>query len=147
MMPTGVEALIRWRSPSRGLVQPNDFIPQLEQSGLIVPVGRWVLRDACTQGAAWREAGHSIGVAVNVSARQLDGDEFVACVEQAIAESDLDPRALTLEITETALMRERGGDRATAARGEGARRADRRSTTSAPATPRSPICSASRWTR
>ncbi len=105
MNPTGVEALIRWRSPSRGLVQPNDFIPQLEQSGLIVPVGRWVLQHACAQGAAWRKAGHPIGVAVNVSARQLDGDEFIAVVEQAISESGLDPRALTLEITETALMR------------------------------------------
>jgi len=55
MVPTGVEALIRWRSPTRGLVQPNDFIPQLEQSGLIVPVGRWVLERACEQGAQWRE--------------------------------------------------------------------------------------------
>jgi diguanylate cyclase (GGDEF)-like protein len=105
MVPTGVEALIRWRSPARGLVQPNDFIPQLEQSGLIVPVGRWVLEHACAQGAAWREAGHPIGVAVNVSARQLDGDEFVAVVEQALATSGIDANALTLEITETALMR------------------------------------------
>ncbi len=105
MIPTGVEALIRWRSPSRGLVQPNDFIPQLEQSGLIVPVGRWVLERACAQGALWREAGHPVGVAVNVSARQLDGDEFVAVVERALLTSGLDPHALTLEITETALMR------------------------------------------
>ncbi|HXB16857.1 MAG TPA: EAL domain-containing protein [Solirubrobacteraceae bacterium] len=105
MVPTGVEALIRWRSPARGLVQPNDFIPQLEQSGLIVPVGRWVLENACAQGAEWRALGHPIGVAVNVSARQLDGDEFVALVEGAIESSGLDPRALTLEITETALMR------------------------------------------
>jgi predicted signal transduction protein with EAL and GGDEF domain len=105
MVPTGVEALIRWRSPRRGLVQPNDFIPQLEQSGLIVPVGRWVLEQACAQGAQWREAGHPVGVAVNVSARQLDGDEFVAVVEEALATSGIDPHALTLEITETALMR------------------------------------------
>ena len=105
MNPTGVEALIRWRSPTRGLVQPNDFIPQLEQSGLIVPVGRWVLERACAQGAAWRAAGHPVGVAVNVSARQLDGDEFVAVVEQALASSGIDAQALTLEITETALMR------------------------------------------
>ncbi len=105
MVPTGVEALIRWRSPRRGLVQPNDFIPQLEQSGLIVPVGRWVLERACAQGAQWREAGHPVGVAVNVSARQLDGDEFVAVVERALETSGIDPHALTLEITETALMR------------------------------------------
>jgi diguanylate cyclase (GGDEF)-like protein len=105
MVPTGVEALIRWRSPRRGLVQPNDFIPQLEQSGLIVPVGRWVLERACAQGAQWREAGHPVGVAVNVSARQLDGDEFVGVVERALETSGIDPHALTLEITETALMR------------------------------------------
>ena len=105
MVPTGVEALIRWSSPTRGLVQPNDFIPQLEQSGLIVPVGRWVLEHACAQGAAWRKAGHPVGVAVNVSARQLDGDEFVEVVERALASSGIDPHALTLEITETALMR------------------------------------------
>lgn len=105
MVPTGVETLIRWRSPSRGLVQPNDFIPMLEETGLIVPVGRWVLEQACRQGAAWHAAGHHIGIAVNVSARQLDGDELIDFVGAALADSGLDPRALTLEITETALMR------------------------------------------
>jgi diguanylate cyclase (GGDEF)-like protein len=105
MVPTGVEALIRWRSPSRGVVQPNDFIPVLEDTGLIVQVGKWVLEQACRQGAAWRDAGHPIGVAVNVSARQLDSDEFIGVVEEAIARSGFDARALTLEITETALMR------------------------------------------
>ncbi|MGO9489949.1 MAG: putative bifunctional diguanylate cyclase/phosphodiesterase [Solirubrobacteraceae bacterium] len=105
MVPTGVETLIRWRSPTRGIVQPNDFIPILEDTGLIVPVGRWVLEQACRQGAEWRRAGHPIGVAVNVSARQLDSDEFVTVVEEAIAHSGIDPKALTLEITETALMR------------------------------------------
>ena len=105
MVPTGAEALLRWRSPTRGVVQPNDFIPLLEDTGLIVPVGRWVLEQACCQGAAWREAGHRIGVAVNVSARQLDQDEFVTVVERAIVHSGLEPTALTLEITETALMR------------------------------------------
>ena len=105
MVPTGVEALIRWSSPTRGLVQPNDFIPELEQSGLIVPVGRWVLERACTQAAEWHRAGQTVRVAVNVSARQLDGDEFVSVVESAIATSGIDPSALTLEITETALMR------------------------------------------
>lgn len=105
MVPTGVETLIRWRSPSRGLVQPNDFIPVLEETGLIVPVGRWVLEQACRQGAAWHAAGHTIGIAVNVSARQLDGDELIEVVETVLAQSGLDPHALTLEITETALMR------------------------------------------
>jgi diguanylate cyclase (GGDEF)-like protein len=105
MVPTGTEALLRWRRTGHGLVAPNDFIPLLEETGLIVPVGRWVLEQACRQGAGWREAGHAIGVAVNVSARQLDDDEFVSDVAEALARSTLDPGALTLEITETALMR------------------------------------------
>jgi EAL domain-containing protein (putative c-di-GMP-specific phosphodiesterase class I) len=106
MSPTGLEALIRWDSPTRGIVQPDDFIPLLEETGLITQIGRWVLDTACTQGAAWREAGHPIGMAVNVSARQLDSDEIVADVERALSESGLDPGALTLEITETTLMRD-----------------------------------------
>jgi diguanylate cyclase (GGDEF)-like protein len=105
MMPTGVEALIRWRSQARGLVQPNDFIPLLEETGLIVEVGRWVLEEACRQGARWREGGRKVGVAVNVSARQLETDQFIGDVRAALTRSGLPPRALTLEITETALMR------------------------------------------
>jgi diguanylate cyclase (GGDEF)-like protein len=105
MVPTGTEALLRWRRAGHGLVAPNDFIPLLEETGIIVPVGRWVLEQACRQGASWREAGHAIGVAVNVSARQLDDDEFVADVAGALARSALDPASLTLEITETTLMR------------------------------------------
>jgi diguanylate cyclase (GGDEF)-like protein len=105
MAPTGVEALIRWRSRVRGIVQPNDFIPLLEETGLIVEVGRWVLEEACRQGAAWHERDHPIGVAVNVSARQLETDEFIADVRNALARSGLKPNSLTLEITETALMR------------------------------------------
>jgi diguanylate cyclase (GGDEF)-like protein len=105
MTLTGVEALIRWKHPSRGVVQPNDFVPLLEETGLIVEAGRWVLDQATHQGASWREAGHEIGVAVNVSARQLDSDQFVAEVRGALARSGLDAQALTLEITETALMR------------------------------------------
>jgi diguanylate cyclase (GGDEF)-like protein len=105
MRPTGVEALVRWQHPKRGLVQPDSFIPLLEETGLISEVGAWILRQACFQGAAWRRAGHAIAMAVNVSARQLDHDHLVTAVEQALAESGLDPEALTLEITETALMR------------------------------------------
>ena len=104
MRPTGMEALIRWRSPSRGIVQPDDFIPLLEESGLIVQVGEWVLTEACRQGAAWHAAGFQIGVAVNVSALQLDTDAFVSAVADALEQSGLDPGALTLEITETTLM-------------------------------------------
>jgi diguanylate cyclase (GGDEF)-like protein len=105
MNPTGVEALLRWERPGRGTVQPNDFIPLLEETGLIVPVGKWVLDQAARQGAAWRAAGHEIGVAVNVSGRQLDSDAFVTDVKDALASSGLAAHALTLEITETTLMR------------------------------------------
>ena len=104
MTPTGVEALIRWKRSGHGVVQPSDFIPLLEETGLIVDVGRWVLERACQQGAMWRAAGHHIAMAVNVSGRQLDGDEFVSDVRQAIAQSGLEADALTLEITETTLM-------------------------------------------
>ena len=104
MSPTGMEALIRWSSPSRGIVQPDDFIPLLEETGLIVQVGEWVLEQACRQGAAWHEAGFQIGIAVNVSARQLDTDAFVPVVAAALEHSGFDASALTLEITETTLM-------------------------------------------
>jgi diguanylate cyclase (GGDEF)-like protein len=104
MVPTGMEALIRWRHPTRGVVQPDDFVPLLEETGLIVEVGGWVLREACRQGAEWREAGRTVGVAVNVAARQLDRDEFIAEVRDALNESALQPEALTIEITETAIM-------------------------------------------
>jgi diguanylate cyclase (GGDEF)-like protein len=105
MKPTGVECLIRWRSPTRGVVQPDDFIPLLEETGAITTVGAWVLNEACQQGAVWHAAGHRIGIAVNVSARQLDDDELLDHVEQALVTSGLDPTALTIEITETTLMR------------------------------------------
>ena len=105
MSPTGVEALIRWKHPVRGVVQPDDFIPLLEETGLICEVGKWVLREACVQGAAWRAAGHAIGMAVNVSGRQLDTDHLIEDIEGALADSGMEPTALTIEITETTLMR------------------------------------------
>ncbi len=105
MHPTGVEALIRWKHPSRGIVQPDDFVPLLEDTGLIVEVGAWVLHAACAQGADWREAGYQLAIAVNVSARQLDTDRIVLDIESALSTSGLDPAALTIEITETTLMR------------------------------------------
>jgi diguanylate cyclase (GGDEF)-like protein len=104
MVPTGMEALIRWRHPTRGIVQPDDFVPLLEETGLIVDVGSWVLREACRQGAEWRDAGREVGVAVNVAARQLDRDEFVEEVREALSESGLAPEQLTIEITETTIM-------------------------------------------
>jgi diguanylate cyclase (GGDEF)-like protein len=105
MTPSGVECLIRWNSPTRGTVQPDDFIPVLEETGMIAPVGAWVLAEACKQGAVWHAAGHAVSIAVNVSGRQLDDDEFIVHVRDALAVSGLDPAALTIEITETTLMR------------------------------------------
>jgi diguanylate cyclase (GGDEF)-like protein len=105
MKPTGVEALIRWRRPGRGVVQPEEFIPLLEESGMIVDVGAWVLREACTQGAKWQDGGYSLGMSVNVSALQLDTDDLLAHVEEALRLSGFEASALTIEITETTLMR------------------------------------------
>jgi diguanylate cyclase (GGDEF)-like protein len=102
----GVEALIRWRHPARGVIAPIEFIPVAEESGLIVPIGRWVLDEACRQAAIWRRHGHEIDMSVNVSGRQLDDDELIEDVRNALAESGLDPATLTLEITETTLMRD-----------------------------------------
>ncbi len=104
MRPKGMEALIRWKHPIRGVVQPNAFIPLLEATGLIIEVGAWVLKEACRQGASWRAAGYPIGIAVNISGRQLDTDQIVTDVRNVLAESGLEASALTLEVTETTLM-------------------------------------------
>jgi diguanylate cyclase (GGDEF)-like protein len=105
MRPTGVEALIRWRHPTRGVVGPDSFMPLLEGNGTIIEVGRWVLREACRQVAEWRAAGYQVALAVNVSGRQLDDPDFVREVRDALAETRLDARVLTLEVTETTIMR------------------------------------------
>jgi diguanylate cyclase (GGDEF)-like protein len=105
MAPTGAEALLRWRRPGRGVIEPDEFISLLEDSGAIVDVGAWVLREACAQAARWHESGHRLSMAVNVSPLQLDADDFVPHVEEALGESGFDPGSLTLEITETTLMR------------------------------------------
>jgi diguanylate cyclase (GGDEF)-like protein len=99
-----VEALLRWRHPTRGVVTPDVFIPLAEDSGLIVPIGRWVLREACRQAAEWNRDGTRLGVSVNVSARQLGRESFTGEVAEALRDSGLKPRLLTLEITETTLM-------------------------------------------
>jgi EAL domain-containing protein (putative c-di-GMP-specific phosphodiesterase class I) len=101
----GVEALLRWRHPTRGVIPPDAFIPIAEESGLIVPIGRWVLDRACAQAAAWHESGYALDISINVSARQLERPEFVEEVRAALRESGLDASTLTLEITETVLMR------------------------------------------
>ena len=102
---TGVEALARWRHPRRGVVSPGDFIPIAEDSGLILPIGRWVLRSACRQAAEWHRSGRPIEVAVNVSARQLDSDDLLDDVRRALSDTALTPSKLTLEITESVLMK------------------------------------------
>ena len=103
----GLEALVRWRHPTRGLVPPDRFIPLAERSGRIDDVGRWVLAAACHQGALWRAkypALPGIQVGVNISAAQLQAPELVPTVAGALETARLDPEGLTLEITETALM-------------------------------------------
>jgi len=102
----GFEALLRWRHPRRGVIGPDVFIPIAEETGLIVPIGRWVLIQACRQAARWRAGGHQLGISVNVSGRQLDHDGLIDDVRDALQDSGLDAAALTLEITETALMRD-----------------------------------------
>ncbi len=105
---TGVEALLRWAEPERGVVQPNDFIPALESSGQIIPVGAWVIHEACRQGALWQGRGHNFAVSVNISAKQLERDSLVSDVQDAIALTGFDPHHLILELTETALMHDSG---------------------------------------
>jgi diguanylate cyclase (GGDEF)-like protein len=101
----GVEALIRWEHPTRGTLQPDDFIPILEQTGEIREVGRWVLTEACTQMAAWHARGDTLDISVNVSGRQLDTDAIVDHIREALEVSGLDASSLIIEVTETALMR------------------------------------------
>jgi diguanylate cyclase (GGDEF)-like protein len=104
---TGVEALLRWDHPTNGLIMPDQFIPVAEETGLIVPIGRWVLHAACAQAAHWRRNGHQLSIAVNVSGRQFDGQsDLVFDVQSALAASGLPAECLTLEITETMLMRD-----------------------------------------
>jgi len=103
----GFEALLRWNHPERGLISPSKFVPLAEETGLIVPIGRWVLREACRQVARWRrtfDGYRQLGIAVNVSGRQLQGPPFVVDVRDAVERAGLDPKAVTLEITESVLL-------------------------------------------
>ena len=103
----GAEALLRWRHPEWGLVPPGQFIPVAEDSGLIVPIGAWVLREACRQTRAWQRAGLArITVAVNLSALQLKRSDLLATVTQALTESGLAPDCLELELTESILIQD-----------------------------------------
>ena len=101
----GVEALIRWQHPEHGLVSPVQFIPLAEETGLIVPIGEWVLRTACFQNKGWQDAGlPAISVSVNVSARQFRERTLIDQVAQALKDSRLDARFLELELTESLVM-------------------------------------------
>ena len=101
----GVEALVRWRHPERGLVYPVDFVPLAEETGLILPLGRFVLHGACREVRRWRNQGYGhLGISVNISAKQLASSSLPAEVAAALTESSLEPSALTLEITESVLL-------------------------------------------
>jgi len=104
----GVEALIRWRHPLRGVVSPETFIAELETSGQIVPVGRWALETACAQAALWHAKGYRFAVSVNISSKQLELAEFVDDVADALASSRFDPALLVLEFSHETLMRQVG---------------------------------------
>ncbi len=103
----GVEALVRWRHPTRGLVSPGEFLGIAEGSGQMIELGRWVLRQACTEVKAWQSRlpeGRQVRLAVNVSVGQLRDSDLVADVTQALQESGLDPGCLVIEVTESVLM-------------------------------------------
>ena len=103
----GAEALIRWRHPERGLVPPADFIPLAEETGLIVPIGEWALREAARQARDWQQSRvGTVQVAVNVSAKQFEAHNFAEVVSRIVLESGLDPGLLELELTESAVMRD-----------------------------------------
>jgi len=101
----GVEALVRWQHPQRGLISPSEFIPLAEDTGLIVPIGEWVLRTACMQGQRWRDQGFApIQIAVNISARQFHDQDFSQTVIRTLEETGLSPKCLELEVTESSIM-------------------------------------------
>ena len=104
--PVGAEALIRWEHPQLGIVSPNDFIPLAEASGLILPIGRWVLDNACAQLKRWQSDARTcwLSVAINISPRQFHQSDFVETVLQAIAKFDISPSSLKLELTETVIL-------------------------------------------
>lgn len=109
----GVEALIRWQHPERGLVPPDEFIPVAEESSLIITIGEWVLREACRQVGQWQSQGlPHLRLAVNVSTRQFQRSDFVKTVRCSLEETGFDPRLLELEVTESLIIEDTEGARA-----------------------------------
>jgi len=101
----GMEALVRWRHPTKGLVPPLDFIPLAEETGLIVPIGRWVIEEACSRNKAWQDAGLAkVPVAINISGVQFRQKELVQWIAEALASTQLAPEYLDIEITESVVM-------------------------------------------
>jgi EAL domain-containing protein (putative c-di-GMP-specific phosphodiesterase class I) len=104
---TGVEALIRWIHPGRGLIYPAQFVPIAEECGLIVPIGQWVLLEACKQAKAWRDSGLGVvPVSVNVSAAEFGAKDFLSGVRAVLIATGVEPQHLELELTESVLMRD-----------------------------------------
>jgi diguanylate cyclase (GGDEF)-like protein/PAS domain S-box-containing protein len=104
---TGMEALIRWLHPQRGMILPADFVPIAEESGLILPIGQWVLREACRQAREWNDLGLGVvPVAVNVSAAEFEAKDFLSGIRAALITTKVEPQNLELELTETVLMRD-----------------------------------------
>ena len=103
---TGVEALLRWTHPELGVLSPMQFIPLAEETGLIVPIGRWVLKEACAQNMAWQRGGlRPVSMAVNLSPRQFADEHLLQDVDEALASSGMSPTLLQLEVTESMVMR------------------------------------------
>src|SRR5205807_678242 len=103
----GFEALVRWQHPERGLISPTEFIPVAEETGLIVPIGLWVLRESCRQLCRWQwqsPANKSLMLSINLSGKQFQQSNLVADIRRTLEETHLDPHCLKLEITESVVM-------------------------------------------
>jgi diguanylate cyclase (GGDEF)-like protein len=105
-VPTGAEALVRWEHPSRGCLSPSEFLPLAEETGIILDVGRLVLRASCGMAATWQRRGSRLSIAVNISTRQLESADLLHDVREILSETQLNPGSLILEVTETTFMRD-----------------------------------------
>ena len=103
----GMEALIRWKHPEKGFISPGVFIPIAEETGLIMEIGEWVIREACRQGAEWQEQGYKLEkISVNLSARQLKEPRLCDIIDSILKDTQMDPQFLGIELTESAIIRE-----------------------------------------